>query len=204
MLCEYGCGKEAIHQLKNGKWICSDSPNKCPSLKKKNSSRQKITHKFIDPKNNPANMKHICPYCNKEWALSGLTRHIKSCYLNPKNLKLCPICDIPIKDYKNNTTCSSKCARIYFEDKYLEYAKMAWSDKEKTYREICFEYHKKECIICGENIIVAVHHYDHNPNNNKPENLIPLCPTHHIYIHSNSMYLIKECVDEYQSNFKNK
>jgi hypothetical protein len=30
MLCEYGCGKEAQFQLKNGKWCCSKSCNQCP------------------------------------------------------------------------------------------------------------------------------------------------------------------------------
>jgi hypothetical protein len=36
-LCVYGCGKLATHQLKNGKWICSSSANKCSSMKNKNS-----------------------------------------------------------------------------------------------------------------------------------------------------------------------
>jgi len=29
-LCDYGCGKEATHQFKNGKWCCFDNANKCP------------------------------------------------------------------------------------------------------------------------------------------------------------------------------
>lgn len=37
MLCEYGCGREAIYQLKNGKWCCGSSRNKCPELRRKNS-----------------------------------------------------------------------------------------------------------------------------------------------------------------------
>jgi hypothetical protein len=35
--CEYGCGKDSITQLKNGKWCCSLSPNSCTSNRKKNS-----------------------------------------------------------------------------------------------------------------------------------------------------------------------
>ena len=35
-LCEFGCGKPAIHTQKNGKKICSTWASKCPSLKKKN------------------------------------------------------------------------------------------------------------------------------------------------------------------------
>jgi 5-methylcytosine-specific restriction endonuclease McrA len=37
MICEYGCGNEATTQLKNKKWCCSSSCNKCPTLRKKNS-----------------------------------------------------------------------------------------------------------------------------------------------------------------------
>jgi hypothetical protein len=39
--CEYGCGLNAEHQLKNGKWCCSDSSNKCPNNRRKNSERIK-------------------------------------------------------------------------------------------------------------------------------------------------------------------
>ena len=36
ILCFYGCGKEAKFQLKNGKWCCSNSTNKCEGVKKRN------------------------------------------------------------------------------------------------------------------------------------------------------------------------
>ncbi len=32
-LCEYGCGQEANHQFKNGKWCCSKSWQQCPGKK---------------------------------------------------------------------------------------------------------------------------------------------------------------------------
>ena len=44
-ICDYGCGQEASYQLKNGKWCCQDSYNKCPSLKSKNSRGLKTAHK---------------------------------------------------------------------------------------------------------------------------------------------------------------
>jgi len=44
-LCDYNCGQEAIHQLKNGNWCCEDSVNKCPALKEKNSKGLKLAHK---------------------------------------------------------------------------------------------------------------------------------------------------------------
>lgn len=37
MLCEYGCGNIAAIQLKNKKWCCELSYNKCPASKRKNS-----------------------------------------------------------------------------------------------------------------------------------------------------------------------
>jgi len=40
MLCSYGCGKEAKHQLKNGKWCCSKSANSCEINKTKNANGQ--------------------------------------------------------------------------------------------------------------------------------------------------------------------
>lgn len=40
-LCEYGCGLEAKHQLKNGRWCCEEFHAKCPENKRKNSERLK-------------------------------------------------------------------------------------------------------------------------------------------------------------------
>ena len=73
--------------------------------------------------------------------------------------------------------------------------------KENSYRTTCFHFHKKECIVCGENKIVEVHHLDENNKNNSPNNLIPLCPTHHKYLHSNYRYLIEDKVNEYIKDF---
>ena len=69
------------------------------------------------------------------------------------------------------------------------------------YTTVCFRWHKKECIVCGENKIVAVHHNDGNHNNNDPMNLIPLCPTHHQYIHSRYKDEVQPLIDEYLKQF---
>lgn len=37
MLCDYGCGQEALYTLRNGKKCCCKSCNSCPGMKKKNS-----------------------------------------------------------------------------------------------------------------------------------------------------------------------
>ena len=35
-ICEYGCGQEAKHQFKNGKWCCSEHYSRCSDSRKKN------------------------------------------------------------------------------------------------------------------------------------------------------------------------
>jgi hypothetical protein len=70
-----------------------------------------------------------------------------------------------------------------------------------VYRTTCFAHHKKECVVCGEDKIVAVHHYDENHYNNDPANLIPLCPTHHQYVHSRFKDLVIEKIDDYRKNY---
>jgi len=36
MICDYGCGQTAQHQLKNGKWCCKTRPSGCPTQKEIN------------------------------------------------------------------------------------------------------------------------------------------------------------------------
>lgn len=98
------------------------------------------------------------------------------------------------KAFKRARFCSRSCANCC-GPKHRTYK------TKETYVTICFEHHKKECVVCGEDLIVAVHHYDGNHKNNSPSNLVPLCPTHHIYAHSRYWYVIKECVDDYIKQF---
>lgn len=44
ILCQYGCGQEALFQTKGGRKICSKSPNQCPANRKKNSQGVKLAH----------------------------------------------------------------------------------------------------------------------------------------------------------------
>ena len=37
MICEYGCERDATHQLKSGKWCCSNSTSSCLMIRKINS-----------------------------------------------------------------------------------------------------------------------------------------------------------------------
>ncbi len=184
-ICDHGCGQEARYEFKNGKWCCSKSYASCPARRHNRFSINANT------------VKVRCEFCYNIVSSSGLKNHKDSCYLNPHNLKLCPVCESPIKNYKTSTTCSYSCSNTLFrsgEDN------PNW--RRDSYVSTCFLYHTKQCVVCGETNIVAVHHYDKNKSNNDPRNLVPMCPTHHQYMHSRFRGLIKNTVDKYVSNFK--
>jgi hypothetical protein len=116
-------------------------------------------------------------------------------------VKVCPICGELFETLKNHKkekqTCSYACSNTFFRS-----GKNNGNWKEDAYRSTCFLYHKKECVICKEKNIVEVHHQDENHENNNPENLIPLCPTHHQYYHSCYRILILDEINEYIKNWK--
>jgi hypothetical protein len=143
--------------------------------------------------------KKNCQYCTKLVSVPNLRSHEVECYLNPVNTVKCLVCDNPVKNYKKSKgTCSRSCANKHFRRGENN---GNWSDDQ--YRSTCFEYHKKACIICGEDKIVSVHHYDHNHNNNDPANLIPMCPTHHQYVHSRYRHMVQSAIELYLKKFKN-
>lgn len=117
--------------------------------------------------------------------------------------KICPTCQKSFttkEGPKETTTCSKACANTHFRSginnpNFKE-------DGNISYRTICFAYHKKECIICQEKNIVTVHHYDENHLNNEPSNLVPLCPTHHQYVHSRHRDLVIKEIDAYAKQFQ--
>lgn len=141
--------------------------------------------------------KFKCRYCNTQIGTANIKKHETFCYLNPINLKLCVVCNKPIKAYKKNTTCSHSCSNKHFRT-----GPNNGSWKDDVYRTTCFHYHKKECVVCKEINIVEVHHLDEKHSNNDPSNLIPLCPTHHQYWHSRFKHLIEKQVLEYQKQWQ--
>lgn len=115
-------------------------------------------------------------------------------------IKNCPVCGLEFETKVGNkeekTTCSHSCSNTFFRSGS---SNPNW--KIESYRSTCFEEHEKECIVCGENKIVEVHHYDENKKNNTPENLIPLCPTHHQYVHSRYKDEVIVKIEKYRNNF---
>jgi len=181
LLCKF-CNKECKNDnsLRNHERLC-----------KNNSNRQ------ISSFENLSVIKHKnCQYCDKNITIGNIKRHEDSCFLNPLNLKKCVVCQNPIRNFKSSKgTCSHSCSNKHFKDLRNK------PEKYKQYSTICWKNHKKECIVCGENKIVSVHHYNENHNDNSPENLIPLCPTHHQYIHSRYRNEIIDIVEKYKEKF---
>ena len=193
-LCDYGCGREGLYQFKNGKNCCSKHQIDCLEIKRKTVEGFKKRYhlqKEVDPL-----IRIPCNYCGKQFSLLGMPAHQNFCYLNPKNIKLCPVCQKPIKNFRSNTTCSYYCANAYFKEKYIN--SHAAQRNPDNYASVCFRYHKRECIICGEYNAIAVHHYDNNKKNNDPRNLVPFCMNHHFYIHT--LYL-KESISEKMNQY---
>lgn len=56
----------------------------------------------------------------------------------------------------------------------------------RNYRTTAFRIYEKKCADCGYDEfpeILQVHHIDEDRSNNKPENLVVLCPNHHALRH---------------------
>lgn len=134
--------------------------------------------------------KVTCNHCCKEISSPGFYNHERNCYLNPSNLKLCPVCTDPIKGYRYSETCSVACSNKFKPKR-----------SATAYRTICFQHHPKKCIICDEENIVSVHHFDENHTNDDPSNLVPLCPTHHQYVHSRFSNMVLPSIRKYLNNW---
>lgn len=79
------------------------------------------------------------------------------------------------KKFKDSKYCSRSCSNNRQD---------WWNENATNYRTIAFQNWKKECVVCGFDKIVVVHHMDENHNNNDINNLVPLCPNHHEMFHS--------------------
>jgi hypothetical protein len=155
-----------------------------------------------------ASAKVECIYCNNTYSKTNIKKHQKSCIKNPeiekKLTKSCPVCgNIFISVF---ATCSYSCSNAFFRHgrqggaRYLTDEQLAEDDR---YRDLCFRHHGRQCIVCKEENIVTVHHLNEDHSDNRAENLVPLCPTHHQYYHSRYRNLIEPKIQEYILKWKN-
>ena len=171
-----------------------------------------------------------CKHCNQEFDFARTTEkgnHAKHCEQNPnrkasyeklskssdkrfgafiKFSVLCKSCnnEFEVNERKNlfpskpQYFCSRSCANsIGGKAKSGKYH----NDDVATYTTVAWRHHERKCLVCEEVNIVAVHHLNENHNDNRPENLVPLCPTHHQYMHSKHKFLIEHKVLAYVENW---
>lgn len=120
--------------------------------------------------------------------------------------KACPVCQTTFETYVNHpkynkTTCSCACANSFFRSGNNNPNTKHDEDKGTWMYTLCWKNHEHQCVICGEQNIVAVHHFNGKHDDNRPENLVPMCPTHHQYWHSKFRSLIEEKVNTYVENW---
>lgn len=177
--CTY-CGKECKNDnsLRNHERLCKSNPNR--QISNMDAARQSLRKKFS------------CIHCGEQYSKSNISKHQDACSKNIANQKPCPVCDKMF--YGNNVTCSYSCSNKYFRT-----GENNGNWKGFNYRKIAELNHDFRCVVCSEDKIISIHHYDENHSNNEPNNLVPLCPTHHQYMHSRYKYLIDDIVKDYIS-----
>lgn len=75
------------------------------------------------------------------------------------------------------------CNGCYNSVYHIESVKM---HNAKRYHNVNPEIYKKiikQCVICGFDKIVELHHLDNNHNNNSETNFVGICPNHHKMLH---------------------
>jgi ribosomal protein L37E len=125
-------------------------------------------------------MTIICSNCGKEDInhAKGLCLNCYRKYAWKRKLIICKRCG---REKPNHA--KGFCGGCYQFVFHLDQNK-AWNKKKNF--ELDFKEYKdltKECIICGFDKIVDLHHLDENKKNNSKQNLIGLCPNHHKMLH---------------------
>lgn len=155
-----------------------------------------------------AKKKSPCGWCGHLYSKTNMTKHHKSCRMNPdfitKKSKKCPVCDVSF--FGDAITCSYSCSNTHFRhanEGGFKYKTDEQLTEQNRYRDLCFRYHEKKCVVCLEDKIVEVHHLNEDHSDNRPENLIPLCPTHHKYFHSRYKYIVDPFIEKYFDQWAN-
>ncbi|MEK6880468.1 MAG: hypothetical protein AABY22_12705 [Nanoarchaeota archaeon] len=136
--------------------------------------------------NNELSSKLKCMGCGK----SGRNIYIKGrhkgychvCYKKlfwkPKLIK-CPRCERMLPMHARGFCAGCYNSTYHIDKVKLLNAKRRHNIEAEVYKELT-----KECIVCGFDKLVDLHHLDHNNQNNSSDNLVGLCPNHHKMLHS--------------------
>jgi len=187
-LCDYGCGQEAIHQFKNGKWCCSKSQNKCSVMKIKNSDSNsgKNHHYYGSTRSEKTKLKiseslmgNIPWNKGKTGVYSEETiRQISDAKKGQPGTNKGKIfsevhrrnisknhADVSLQNnpnWKGGISCEPYC-QVWVDQDYKESIKKR--DKYQCLNPACNHKSKNLCL----------HHIDYNKKNCHPNNLIVLC-----------------------------
>ncbi len=133
------------------------------------------------PNPNPNGNKLVdCLGCGKrtEHHAKGLCFPCYKKQWQPPKIK-CKNCG-RVRPHHSFGLCNTCNTRLNHYDKVLAYnAKKSFGLDLETFKRFT-----KECVACGFNRIVELHHLDGDKDHNSKENLIPLCPNCHKMIHS--------------------
>lgn len=172
-LCDYGCGKEAYFQIKNGKLCCCKSHNSCECVREKNrksslgrkhtkETKDKISKYFTGYKRKPRTKEHRR---NLSISLTGKKKtenHIKKISISNKKVDRSSMCGSGNPMWKGGVTYEPYCEQ--------------WRDRD--YKESIKERDDYKCLNpeCNKiSNILNIHHIDYNKKNCHPFNLITLC-----------------------------
>ena len=165
--------ERTTEKANHSRW-CERNP-KAKLLREENSQRRLMAAQLKFGK--VKRFKVVCANCEKDFEVDEREK------LFPQKV-----------EYFCNRSCSNH------RGSGLDWAKLR--NVELTqYKTICFAHHEKKCVICEEKNIIAVHHYNEDHYDNRPENLVPMCPTHHEYMHSSFKYLVEDTVDNYVNDY---
>jgi len=106
VLCEYGCGKTAIYTLKNGKFCCEESNNKCPEIKRKNSKGLKKAYKDGRKKSRILEFRP-----ETSWNKGKTILNYNDVFVENSNRKTSIIKDIILRDNLREYKCE-KCNNV--------------------------------------------------------------------------------------------
>lgn len=110
----------------------------------------------------------------------------------------CPVCGKKFTVTNTNwekTTCSHGCANTFFRsgNNAGGYSGGVYSGKSAFKKAFPIQ----KCAVCEEVEVIDFHHVDQDRSNNAISNIIPLCPTHHAYVHRDKLDLILDKLEDF-------
>lgn len=127
--------------------------------------------------------KKKCLQCKKDILITKYNRKKVFCnhscsakYHNKKRpKKRCLNCNV---EFRPKTRMGIFCSHFCYKE-YKNKQSISW----ESIRKKSLKRYNNKCHFCDWSLTLDIHHIDGNSTNNKKENLIVLCPNHHMAIH---------------------